>query len=172
MTSSTPQTELERAYVLLVDFQKWTYDTYQRDARLFLTIELLSLGVVLTSLTETGPLGALSRTAMVLAALLGILLTWLWASRQRREFYMSKGRLEELRRMEAELPPAFHYFSKTYPGSREVCERHRALPIVGEHLPLLPHLYRRRSFLRSLMVQQVFLGIWAVVLVLVAARWA
>ncbi len=83
---------------------------------------------------------------------------------------MSKGRLEQLRALEEKMPSSFSYFTTTYRESRKHCEAVSWLPVVGERMRLLPHLYRDRTFLRSLALQQGFLLLWFVVGVFVVVK--
>ena len=162
------QAETLEAYRILIDFQKWTYDTYQRDARLFLAIEVVALGLVASSFPD--PKSTLNLAMISIASALGILLTVAWASRQRREYYMSKGRLERLRELEVDMAPSFRYFTTTYPQSRKRCEAVSRLPLIGERLRLLPHPYRYSAFLKSLLLQQVFLVLWILVVAAVVVK--
>ncbi|WP_339727707.1 hypothetical protein [uncultured Gimesia sp.] len=155
--------EVIEAYKMLLEFQKWTYDTYQRDARLFLTIEVVVLGLVASSLSGGSTNSLLSLLMIAIATGFGIFLTVAWASRQQREFYMSKGRLNRLRELEESLPESFRYFSTTYRKSREDCEAVSWLPVLGKRMCLLPHIYRNQAFLRSLILQQAFLFLWFIV---------
>ncbi len=168
--SSLGCSEVIEAYRTLLDFQKWTYDTYQRDARLFLTIEVVALGLVASSLSSEGSNSWPTLTMICVGAGLGVFLTVAWASRQRREFYMSKGRLERLKKLEAEMPPSFRYFTTDYLKSREFCEKVFWLPAIGKQLPWLPHVYRHQAFLKSLVLQQAFLVLWLVVFVFVIVK--
>ncbi len=168
--SSHGCSEAIEAYRLLLDFQKWTYDTYQRDARLFLTIEVVGLGLVASALSREGSNSWLTLTMISVVTGLGVFLTVAWASRQWREFYMSKGRLERLKDLEDEMPASFRYFTTVYQESRERCEAVFWLPVIGKRGPLLPHVYRDQAFLRSLVLQQAFLVLWFVVVVFVILK--
>ncbi len=167
---SPGDTKAIEAYQTLIDFQKWTYDTYQRDASLFLTIEVVALGLVGSSLSGKNPDAWSGLIVVFIAASLGIFLTISWASRQRREFYMSKGRLERLKALESQLPLSFRYFTTTYQESRKHCEEVSRLPFIGERLNLLPHIYRKKAFLKSLALQQAFLALWVLIAILVIIK--
>ena len=160
---SPDDTKTIEAYRTLIDFQKWTYDTYQRDARLFLTIEVVALGLVASSLSGKDPGTWSSLTVIFISACFGIFLTILWASRQRREFYMAKGRLERLKALEEELPLTFRYFTTDYQKSRKHCEE-------SNWRPWLPHIYRKKAFLKSLVLQHSFLVVWALIAILVIVK--
>jgi hypothetical protein len=174
--SHAPMNEAQKqtldAYRILLDFQKWTYDTYQRDFNYFLAIEILLLGAVGNAISVKGLADTGTTIIAVVGSLLGMFLTVCWAGRQRREFYMAKTRLERLKTLEASLPPVFSYFGGDYLKAREYCgdPKRRRLPLLGDRFTLVPNLYRQKTFLYSIALQQGILFAWIGLVVSVVVR--
>jgi len=164
------------AYKSLINFHMWSYDTYQKDFRFFLTVEVLLVGLVFKVILDSPSVSTRSGIVLVINILFGFLITLVWASRQFRASYFAKARWVELERVEKILlniePDTFRYFSEVQHETKDMIENTKhGIPAIGGRLHVLPNLMRKRAALRNLVVQQLFMLLWLTGAILLALLW-
>ena len=126
----------------------WTYDSYFRDFRFFLILEVALLGLVFGTLTTAPDLSPQTYLLLTIAVLTGIVLSALWAGRQRREHTFARARLKELQRLEEELGQfqegAFEYHTEVIERAREELGKEGAfVPLFGTKRHILPNFFQK-----------------------------
>ncbi len=160
-----PNYELELdAYKTLIDWHKWTYDIYQKEYRLILSIEVILLGVVARGISSESLSGFASIAVLYTGIVFGIFIAVLWAGRQRRQLYLSKAKLEELKVIEGRLPDSFRYFREIFENSKVYLssQKNVKIPLIGSKMRILPNPYAKQSFTHNVMIQQFFILVWLV----------
>lgn len=160
------------SYKVLIDWHKWTYDTYHKEYRLLLGIEVLLLGVIAKGIIEGSISDITNLIILYSGILLGLLLAIFWAGRQRRQLYLSKAKIEELKKLEKELPNSFRYFSEVYEESKTYLRTkgNVRIPLLGSKLRVIPNPYAKQSFTHSVIVQQLFMLVWLLMTIALTVR--